>query len=102
VARGNPRRAAGAAAREAATLCARVRNYALRRGGLRARRSGRIIFEAVAKAGGSAKSAANWMQTELLRRLNDSGKDMMLARFSRGACGAAEAGRRRKDYWRGG
>jgi aspartyl-tRNA(Asn)/glutamyl-tRNA(Gln) amidotransferase subunit B len=33
-------------------------------------------FEAVAKAGGSAKSAANWMQTELLRRLNDSGKDI--------------------------
>src|SRR5713226_3697105 len=33
-------------------------------------------FEAVAKAGGSAKSAANWMQTELLRRLNDSGKEI--------------------------
>jgi aspartyl-tRNA(Asn)/glutamyl-tRNA(Gln) amidotransferase subunit B len=33
-------------------------------------------FEAVAKAGGSAKSAANWMQTELLRRLNDSAKDI--------------------------
>jgi aspartyl-tRNA(Asn)/glutamyl-tRNA(Gln) amidotransferase subunit B len=33
-------------------------------------------FEAVAKAGGSAKSTANWMQTELLRRLNDSGKDI--------------------------
>jgi aspartyl-tRNA(Asn)/glutamyl-tRNA(Gln) amidotransferase subunit B len=33
-------------------------------------------FEAVAKAGGSAKSAANWMQTELLRRLNDSGKQI--------------------------
>src|ERR1700730_85431 len=33
-------------------------------------------FEAVAKAGGSAKSAANWMQTELLRRLNDSGKNI--------------------------
>jgi aspartyl-tRNA(Asn)/glutamyl-tRNA(Gln) amidotransferase subunit B len=30
----------------------------------------------VAKASGSAKSAANWMQTELLRRLNDSGKDI--------------------------
>src|SRR6202011_3474124 len=28
-------------------------------------------FEVVAKAGVSAKSAANWMQTELLRRLND-------------------------------
>jgi aspartyl-tRNA(Asn)/glutamyl-tRNA(Gln) amidotransferase subunit B len=33
-------------------------------------------FEAVAKAGVSPKSAANWMQTELLRRLNDSGKDI--------------------------
>jgi aspartyl-tRNA(Asn)/glutamyl-tRNA(Gln) amidotransferase subunit B len=33
-------------------------------------------FETVAKAGGSAKSAANWMQTELLRRLNDSGKEI--------------------------
>jgi len=33
-------------------------------------------FEAVAKAGGSAKSAANWIQTELLRRLNDSGKQI--------------------------
>jgi aspartyl-tRNA(Asn)/glutamyl-tRNA(Gln) amidotransferase subunit B len=33
-------------------------------------------FEAVAKAGGSAKNAANWMQTELLRRLNDSGKEI--------------------------
>jgi aspartyl-tRNA(Asn)/glutamyl-tRNA(Gln) amidotransferase subunit B len=33
-------------------------------------------FEGVAKAGGSAKSAANWMQTELLRRLNDSGKEI--------------------------
>jgi len=33
-------------------------------------------FEAVAKAGASAKSAANWMQTELLRRLNDSGKEI--------------------------
>src|SRR5260370_35176448 len=33
-------------------------------------------FEAVAKAGGSAKNAANWMQTELLRRLNDSRKEI--------------------------
>jgi aspartyl-tRNA(Asn)/glutamyl-tRNA(Gln) amidotransferase subunit B len=33
-------------------------------------------FEVVAKAGGSAKSAANWMQTELLRRLNDSGREI--------------------------
>jgi aspartyl-tRNA(Asn)/glutamyl-tRNA(Gln) amidotransferase subunit B len=33
-------------------------------------------FEAVATAGGSPKNAANWMQTELLRRLNDSGKEI--------------------------
>src|SRR5207302_8941982 len=33
-------------------------------------------FEDVAKSGGSAKSAANWMQTELLRRLNDSCKEI--------------------------
>jgi aspartyl-tRNA(Asn)/glutamyl-tRNA(Gln) amidotransferase subunit B len=34
------------------------------------------FFEAVAKAGAPAKSAANWIQTELLRRLNDSGKEI--------------------------
>src|SRR5246127_1760458 len=33
-------------------------------------------FEAVVKAGAAGKSAANWMQTELLRRLNDSGKEI--------------------------
>src|SRR5712671_6486955 len=33
-------------------------------------------FEAVAKAGASPKNAANWIQTELLRRLNDSGKEI--------------------------
>ena len=33
-------------------------------------------FEAVAKSGTPAKIAANWMQTELLRRLNDSGKEI--------------------------
>jgi len=33
-------------------------------------------FEAVTKAGGSGKNAANWMQTELLRRLNDTGKEI--------------------------
>jgi aspartyl-tRNA(Asn)/glutamyl-tRNA(Gln) amidotransferase subunit B len=31
-------------------------------------------FESVAKTGAPGKAAANWMQTELLRRLNDSGK----------------------------
>lgn len=33
-------------------------------------------FEAAVKAGAPGKSAANWMQTELLRRLNDSGKEI--------------------------
>jgi aspartyl-tRNA(Asn)/glutamyl-tRNA(Gln) amidotransferase subunit B len=33
-------------------------------------------FEAMIKAGASGKNAANWMQTELLRRLNDSGKEI--------------------------
>jgi aspartyl-tRNA(Asn)/glutamyl-tRNA(Gln) amidotransferase subunit B len=33
-------------------------------------------FEAVTKAGGSGKNAANWMQTELLRRLHDSAKEI--------------------------
>jgi len=31
-------------------------------------------FESVVKAGAPGKAAANWMQTELLRRLRDSGK----------------------------
>jgi aspartyl-tRNA(Asn)/glutamyl-tRNA(Gln) amidotransferase subunit B len=31
-------------------------------------------FESVVQAGGPGKAAANWMQTELLRRLNDTGK----------------------------
>jgi aspartyl-tRNA(Asn)/glutamyl-tRNA(Gln) amidotransferase subunit B len=33
-------------------------------------------FEAAAKSGASGKNTANWMQTELLRRLNDSGKSI--------------------------
>jgi aspartyl-tRNA(Asn)/glutamyl-tRNA(Gln) amidotransferase subunit B len=33
-------------------------------------------FEAVVKAGAPGKAAANWMQTELLRRLNASGKSI--------------------------
>ncbi|MHB8753578.1 MAG: Asp-tRNA(Asn)/Glu-tRNA(Gln) amidotransferase subunit GatB [Candidatus Acidiferrales bacterium] len=33
-------------------------------------------FEAVVRAGAPPKAAANWIQTELLRRLNDSGKDI--------------------------
>jgi aspartyl-tRNA(Asn)/glutamyl-tRNA(Gln) amidotransferase subunit B len=33
-------------------------------------------FEAVVKAGAPGKAAANWMQTELLRHLKDSGKEI--------------------------
>jgi aspartyl-tRNA(Asn)/glutamyl-tRNA(Gln) amidotransferase subunit B len=33
-------------------------------------------FEAAVKVGAPGKAAANWMQTELLRRLNDSGKEI--------------------------
>src|ERR1700684_4492946 len=33
-------------------------------------------FEAAVKAGAPAKSAANWISTELLRRLNEAGKDI--------------------------
>ena len=33
-------------------------------------------YESVVEAGAPGKAAANWMQTELLRRLNDSGKDI--------------------------
>ena len=33
-------------------------------------------FESVLQSGAPAKTAANWIQTELLRRLNDSGKEI--------------------------
>src|ERR1700757_2454039 len=33
-------------------------------------------FDETVKAGAPGKAAANWMQTELLRRLNDSGKEI--------------------------
>lgn len=35
-----------------------------------------LYFEAVVRAGAPAKSAANWIQTELLRRLNDANKNV--------------------------
>ncbi|HEX9759635.1 MAG TPA: Asp-tRNA(Asn)/Glu-tRNA(Gln) amidotransferase subunit GatB [Candidatus Acidoferrales bacterium] len=34
-------------------------------------------FEAVVKAGAPPKPASNWIQTELLRRLNETGKDIV-------------------------
>jgi aspartyl-tRNA(Asn)/glutamyl-tRNA(Gln) amidotransferase subunit B len=42
-------------------------------------------FEAVAKAGAPAKNAANWIQTELQRRLNDSGKSIEASPVAPGA-----------------
>ena len=42
-------------------------------------------FEAAVKAGAPGKSAANWMQTELLRRLNDSGKEIGASPVSPGS-----------------
>src|SRR5436309_4495280 len=44
-------------------------------------------FEAVVKAGALGKAAANWMQTELLRRLNDSGKEITASPVSPVALG---------------
>ncbi len=44
-------------------------------------------FESVAKSGVSPKNAANWMQTELLRRLNDSGKEIKSSPVSPSALG---------------
>jgi len=42
-------------------------------------------FEAVTRAGATGKNAANWMQTELLRRLNDSSKEIEVSPVSPGA-----------------
>jgi aspartyl-tRNA(Asn)/glutamyl-tRNA(Gln) amidotransferase subunit B len=39
-------------------------------------------FEAVIQAGASGKNAANWMQTELLRRLHDSDKEIEVSPVS--------------------
>src|SRR5437016_5629077 len=39
-------------------------------------------FEAVVKAGAPGKAAANWMQTELLRGLKDSGKEISASPIS--------------------
>jgi aspartyl-tRNA(Asn)/glutamyl-tRNA(Gln) amidotransferase subunit B len=43
---------------------------------LTATRSLAAYFEAAVKAGAPAKTAASWISVELLRRLNDAGKDM--------------------------
>jgi aspartyl-tRNA(Asn)/glutamyl-tRNA(Gln) amidotransferase subunit B len=44
-------------------------------------------FESMVKAGAPGKAAANWMQTELLRRLNDSGKEITASPVSPAALG---------------
>ncbi len=44
-------------------------------------------FEAATKAGASGKNTANWMQTELLRGLNDSGKSIEASPISPPALG---------------
>ena len=44
-------------------------------------------FEAATKAGASGKNTANWMQTELLRGLNDSGKGIEASPISPAALG---------------
>jgi aspartyl-tRNA(Asn)/glutamyl-tRNA(Gln) amidotransferase subunit B len=42
-------------------------------------------FEATVKVGAPGKAAANWMQTELLRRLNDNGKEITASPVSQRA-----------------
>src|ERR1700681_3865734 len=44
-------------------------------------------FETASKTGASGKNTANWMQTELLRRLNDSGKQIEESPVSAAALG---------------
>jgi aspartyl-tRNA(Asn)/glutamyl-tRNA(Gln) amidotransferase subunit B len=44
-------------------------------------------FEAAAKSGASGKNVANWMQTELLRRLNDANKEIAGSPVSAAALG---------------
>ena len=66
------------AGRQAQAVCAGAWHHRLR-----CRRAGfdtassRIILKAVAHAGAPAKSAANWIQVELLRLLKDAGKEIM-------------------------
>ena len=41
-----------------------------------------VYFEGVVKAGAPGKTAANWIETELLRRLHDSGKEIGMSPVS--------------------
>jgi len=55
-------------------------------------------FEAVVRAGAPAKPAANWIQVELLRLLNDAEKrDRRKPRTTSRACGADREGRGRRN-----
>src|SRR5260370_33766519 len=45
-------------------------------GGLTATRELGDYFEAVLRAGGASKASASWIQTELLRRFDDSGRPL--------------------------
>ncbi len=54
-------------------------------------------FESVVKAGAPGKAAANWMQTELLRRLHDSGKEITASPVSPTVpCRTCHTGRNRR------
>ena len=44
-------------------------------------------FEAAVRAGAPGKAAANWISTELLARLNESGKEIADSPVTPGACG---------------
>jgi len=65
-----------------------LRDYAITpydAGVLTATRALAAYFEDVVKAGAPAKSAANWIQTELLRRLKDAGKEIAESPVAPGA-----------------
>jgi aspartyl-tRNA(Asn)/glutamyl-tRNA(Gln) amidotransferase subunit B len=63
----------------AAKIARFIRDYGITpydAGVLTATRAHGEYFEAVVKAGAPAKAAASWVSGELLRRLNDAGKDI--------------------------
>jgi aspartyl-tRNA(Asn)/glutamyl-tRNA(Gln) amidotransferase subunit B len=67
-----------------------LRDYAITpydAGVLTATRALADYFEAAVKSGAPAKSAANWIQTELLRRLNDAARDIADSPVSPAALG---------------
>jgi len=60
-------------------------------------------FEAVVKAGAPGKAVANWMQTELLRGLKDSGKEITASPVSPAALAElvklVETGKNHRRHW---